>query len=977
MSLDSEIDPIIQLDELRVTLRLCFDAERSDRLTGLVHNDLIDLAALKPVWNAASTLFEASRWFGLLPTRKAVPQLLGPRQSLPAAAALSLAFHLGLGLNSGDLATLSGRSADRIGQDLTRARRVVGAPMAAPCDEFASVIGRQRDRMTNRDETLSLMLHLGRCDRCRQAHERSREVDEQLFTELNYIRSTLKPPTADRKPIDLMLNGRPLLWTMIALLGIVFLIGIVVGTRAVRSTPHSVIPLVTSTVMAESNDGWLLETAASGEVDAVNVSTGARRTLVSVPDGTTVQNLISPDQQSIAQITTSLDTGRPDSLRIFNLDGAIAHEWPLSNPQRIRIPLAWLNDSTMIVNQIPTSAFSPSFELFTTQTDQQGSAIQFNINTGESQTIFARGVRSAVPSPDGKFIAIGRYAMRLFGSVELRPFDGKTLGPVVGTLDESGFPIFWSPDSQRIYYTTSHVPEATPTPRNLGDRGLSGQSGFSYSIESLRVDGTTESVLDIPAGQIGNVVGVSPDGTHLIYVRGSSIANTNSFGFWQSTIDGKNETRLAPAIPGAGSERVVWSPLGNLFLTSSEPFYLPQAVAIPLTAGPSSFVTLMLDATDRTVRPIVDQLSGPTLIGYVPNLSDPVRSTTARESKSTFTAAEPVPGLGAQLALTSGSRMAPVGDQLLLYDRVSNLTVSREVSDGVTAAPLGGARDPAWLPDGSGIVGVSQYKLQQGSRSRIALFKPSSAHPNEMVEFDPANLGSASTAAYRMPSFSPDGMHLSFFVVDKQQVSLWIVGRNEPPHVVANWPIPVNARITAPLVSGWVGNDTLVVAYAEEWTDGYPLRIVLGRLDVTRGSPPQATPFVIWHTHGAEQGISITEIALAPDGHELAVRIRHFTGSNPDQDRFDSVAALTTSDLSSSLELARGKSGDGMSWAPDGSEIAVGLDGKIAVISSTGSKLSYPPAGSQPAGFPVWVRPNEIWFTSGSGDQASILRLMR
>ena len=764
MSLDSEIDPTIQLDSLRATLRLCFDTEQSDRLTVLLDCDgPIDLVALRPVWNAATTVFDSSRWFGLLPTRKAVPQLLGPRQNLPASAALPLAFHLGLGLNSGDLATLSGRSVDRIGQDLNRARRVVGAPMAAPCDEFASVIARQRDRMTNRDETLSLMLHLGRCDRCRQAHERSREVDEQLLTELNYIRSTLKPPIVGRKPIYLMFNGRALFWTIVTLLGIVFVVGVVVGTRAVRSTPHSVVPLVTSTVTSESNEGWLLETTASGDVDAVNVSTGAWRTLVQVPDGTTAQNLVSPDRRLIAQVTTSLDTGRPDSLRIFNLDGTIAHEWPLSNPQRIRIPLAWLNDSTMIVSQIPTSAFSPSFELFTTQTDQQGSAIQFNINTGESQTIFTRGVRSAVPSPDGKFVAISRYAMRLFGSIEVRPLDGKNLGPAIGTLNESGFPIFWSPDSQRIYYTTSHVQEATPSARNLGDRGFSGQSGFSYSIESLRVDGTAASVLDIPVGQIGNLAGISPDGTHLIYLRGSSVANTNDFGFWQSTINGKNETRLVPTIRGAGSERVLWAPSGNIFLTSSEPFYLPQTSAIPLTAGPSSFVTLMLDASGHTIRPILDQLSGPTLIGYVSNLSDPVSSTTAKQSNSTFMAAEPVPGLGAQLTLTAGSRMAPAGDQLLLYDRVSNLTVSQEVSGAVAAAPLGGARDPAWLPDGSGIVGVTQYRLQQGIRSRIALIRSSSAHPNEMVEFDAANLGSASTAVYRMPSFSPDGSALQLF----------------------------------------------------------------------------------------------------------------------------------------------------------------------------------------------------------------------
>ncbi len=977
VSPEPEIEPSLDVDRVRATLRLCVDPGQADRLTALLQTDTVDPASLAPVMRAALVLFESARWRERTRRGVAARPILGPRRGLSGSAALALTFHLGLAMTCADLAMITGRTRERVGDDLTKARRVIAPQMAAPCQEFASLIGRQRDPVAERDEALSLMLHLGQCDRCRQALDRARDVDERVFKEFGAVRATLQPFATGRKRLDRLLLHPARFIAAAALFGALILIGVVAGARALRAAPQPAQPLMVAAAASDAGGGWLLESTDSGDVAALNVSTGAWRVLIAAPQSAVAQDLISPDQRRIARFTTSSDTGRPDRLQIFNLDGSVAHEWSLANPERVLIPLAWLNDTTMIVGYIPTSAFSTSFQLFTEQTDQQGSVVLFNVDSGSEQTIFNRGARSAVPSPDGRFIAISRYSIRLAGSVELRPFDGKTLGPAVGTFDDGGLPIFWSPDSMRVFFTQSHPLESTPVPPDLGDRGLSGQPADSYSIASMSLDGRTNSVIDFAAGEIANLAGLSPDGRHLIYVRGPSPSNGTDRAIWQSTIDGQDPVRIASATAGVHGESVVWSPSGDMFLTSAEPFYLFQAEGIPQSIGPSSYVTLMLDPSGRPVKALMDQLAGPALLGFASDLPDPAVSGSAGPADANFTAAQPVPGLSAHLSLTSGSRIGPGGDQLLVYDRVANLTDTLRLTGGSSLAPAGGGYDPASLPDGSGIIGVNQYTLQQGSRSRIAIYEPGFVSSDGPLEFDPANLGDASALSYRLPEMSPDGLRCSFFVVDDQKVSLWIAGRNDPATSVLSWQIPGNARFDVPLVSEWVSNDTLIVTVPEEWTGGYPLRATLERLRVPLNGQVQIDPLATWHVHGAEQGISIAEIAMSPDRTSLAARVRHFTGTDAIRDRFDSIDVHTTSNLASSLEVARGKAGDGLSWEPDGAELVAALDGQIVVTSATGSKMQRPPVGPSQASFPVWVRPNEIWFTSGTGDQATILRLVR
>jgi hypothetical protein len=975
LSSEPEIDPTPSIDNLRAALRLCFDSEQADRFAALVHSDTVDIASLGPVMHAARLSFEIQRWRSLL-RRSATRPLLRPRTALPGTAALELALHLGLGLTASDLSRLTGRSLERVGQDLLQARLVIGSPMATPCEAFASLIGRQRDPVIDREQALSLMLHLGHCDRCRSTLDRVREIDETLLSEFRDDRAALGPRSIGTHRVDAVLARPVLLWVSLGLLGVVLLIAGAAGARVLRADPAQPVSLVLANSTTSSGSGWLLESFGNGEVDAVNVATGFWRPMITVPDGDIAQNFMSPDQKSIAQLTTSVDDGRPDQLRIYNLDGSVAHEWPLSNTQRVRIPLAWLNNSTMIMSQIPASSFGTSFAFFTTETDLQGSVILFNVNSGLDRTIFSRGARTAYPSPDGKFIAISRYALNQAGSVEVRPFDGKTLGQVVGTVNEGGFPIIWSRDSQRIYFTASHVLEVTPVPLNLGDRGIAGQPGFSYSIDSMGIDGNVHTVLDFPRGDTGNIASISPDGTRLIYVRGSSSVN-GSWSFWQSTIDGKSPVQLAPADPGINVETVVWSPAGDPFLTSSEPFYLPQAVDIPKSVGPPSYVTMMIQH-DRIAKTLIDQLTDPRLIGFIPDLVDPASTIDSTRSRNrAFGSPQQLPDLGGHLALTNTSRIGPGKNNLLLYDRVTKLTVRLNLTSNVASLPIGGGLDPSWLPDASGIVGVNQYTLQQGDRSRIAIYESGSVPVNGLVEFDPADLGSTSRATYRFPKLSPDGLHLSFFVVDGNTVSLWLAGRDRSTASVASWTLPANARIPAALVSEWVDNDTLVVAHVEDWTDGYPLRVVLERVRLSSNGIADLEPLVSWKVHGSEQGISIAELAISPNGSNLAARIEHFSGTNVERDRFDTIEVLSADDVSNSIELVRGKPGKGLSWAPDGMEIVAALDGQLTVMSSTGNVVTRVPTGTDSPSYPVWIRPNEIWFASGTGDQASVLRIVR
>jgi hypothetical protein len=132
-----------------------------------------------------------------------------------------------------------------------------------------------------------------------------------------------------------------------------------------------------------------------------------------------------------------------------------------------------------------------------------------------------------------------------------------------------------------------------------------------------------------------------------------------------------------------------------------------------------------------------------------------------------------------------------------------------------------------------------------------------------------------------------------------------------------------------------------------------------------------------WSTRGSETGILGQELSLSADGTRLAVRLRHFTGADPQTDRYDSIVVAGTNDVSQAFEIVRDSPGSGLSWSPDGSELAAGLRGKIAVLAADGRTVEYPQIGNESAAYPLWIQPNQIWFSADNGTRQIIQSLTR
>jgi hypothetical protein len=188
------------------------------------------------------------------------------------------------------------------------------------------------------------------------------------------------------------------------------------------------------------------------------------------------------------------------------------------------------------------------------------------------------------------------------------------------------------------------------------------------------------------------------------------------------------------------------------------------------------------------------------------------------------------------------------------------------------------------------------------------------------------------------------------------------------------WDTPPGARVDATLVSEWIDARTLIVGVPEEWANGYPQRVELRRVRLLPDGTAQVDSLTGWSAAGNDRGIELAAVALSPDGAKLAVRVRHFTGSS---DAIDVVEAMRTDDLLHPIELARGPVASGVSWSPNGTELAFAVGARIAVSSWTGANLTYLPLGSDTYTLPVWVSPNEIWLTRGIGSSSSIVRVIR
>src|SRR6185437_568478 len=159
----------------------------------------------------------------------------------------------------------------------------------------------------------------------------------------------------------------------------------------------------------ERFSGWLLEADETGKVDAIDVQSGVRRMLVPGVSGTRVDDFISPDRRTIAQTIYLQYPKQPESLRIYDLNGTLRQRWDLETAQFVRTPLTWIDNSRLLMTQIPVAAFEPTLNVFTHNVRQNSSLVVLNVDTGAEESLATDGVHLARSSPDGTVLAIERY----------------------------------------------------------------------------------------------------------------------------------------------------------------------------------------------------------------------------------------------------------------------------------------------------------------------------------------------------------------------------------------------------------------------------------------------------------------------------------------------------------------------------------------------------------------------------------------
>ena len=941
MSVPDDGPAPIEMNRLRVALRLCFDARHADALAALARHDAVDpVRALAPVVRTARLSYGPRRLLApVLGRHSKAP--LHPRLDLDTDAALMLTLHIALDCDSALLARLFGRTVEAVGGSLQHARQVVATERAEPCAPYRSLLGRYRELGPEREAQIALLQHVAQCPACHRALELARRTDTELRESADAFAGVLPPiDVAPRRPARLLAHPA-LLFTCLTLVALLVLAGAVVGASRILLRPHHATPLMAASPSTRPA-GWLLEADETGKVDAVDLASGERRLLIPGVSGTRVDDLISPDRRTIAQTIYLQYPKQPESLRIYDLNGTLRQRWDLETVQYVRTPLAWIDNARLLMTQIPVAAFEPTLNVFTHNVRQSSSLVVLNVDTGAEHSIATEGVHLARSSSDGTLLAIERYGDDATGRLEIHAFDGQTLGPAIASFDDQPAGFWWSPDSQQLVAVV---------------RDADGR----FALDAINRSGRARTLVAFGERDLVNLLGIAPDGRSLVYTDASDSAGNRPWAFWQVDTDTGRVRKLADGKPGQlTAAQAAWSPQGDtLVLVSAEPYYL--AASDP-PAQPISYVTLAFNRQGDALGAVLDGLRASTVLGWLPDSAVPaslpiLSATTGQAGTSNVIA-------GAGLTIDAFSRVSPDGSRVLLRDR-ARLNYVAQPLDGDAPEMLGFMNDPSWLPDGGGIIGV----MAGAGPSRLTL----TGDPSGAPRIDPAALGAAD-AVYRIPLISPNGLRYSFFLVSGDTVKLWVGGRDQAAQQVASWAIPGDAKVDPPLVAGWVGNDALIFLTSDDWSNGLPRRSELRRWSAGSGT---IESLLRWSTRGNELGILGQEFDVSGDHSQIAVRLRRFTGTDVKHDRSDSIVVAAVRDVSQAFEIARDSSGDGLSWSPDGTELAAGLRDQIAVLARDGRTIEFPALDSRPAADPLWLQPDEIWFASNDGSSPPIRRLLR
>jgi len=967
--------PSLGADTLRTALRLLIDGASADRFVALT-GDEPSLPAVRRLAGRVAVRYTLERWWrlaGRRPAPGADRPPLGPRSGLTARQAILLSLHVGAGWGSADLGALVNADAEGIGACLAAALSRLAESSARPCVEGAALVGRYRDRDLSVDERAELLGHAARCRSCQHALARFAELDAALTAAVEATRAGLPPAPA--RPSLLrraLVSPSPRALALIGL-AIVAVVGIAAGRSLLTGSHAAPIPLLATPATTPGSalpDGWLLYEQGNGALAAVDTASGARAPLAPPRDGSTFTQgqayALSPDHALLASLSPNFDAGglAPSvTLSVSRLDatGVYQHTWLQNAPTLVRLD-GWLNATTVLVS-VGVSGGT------------QLTAI--DVVTQQTRVLFTGDVVDAVPSPDGTMVALtgGDLPILLGLTLDIRPVEPGGLGAPTATIDHR-FPrvgrAVWSPDSRRLYLgliadasVGASGPNA-PTPQF--------EEPQEIVLAALTPDGTLARLTEPAAHRYDLPLAVAPDAGRVFYAReDDATTSTVTTTLRASRPDGSGGSDILTNVAWVGGP-------GGLPDGHSLVALAGQSYPLPLDPhqqplGPVTLPVLYLidgGGAAHPLRALPDTFGGDTLLQWLPRaaLAPAAAATSPAPVTGQVTAPAPVSGLGTA-AVAPGSAASDDGRYVVLQDRV-NHTPDVWASPPEETRQLSGIDDTqlSWVPSEHVAVGVMVARPGQPPQpSRLTLLSmPPGSGPlasADSLSFDPAGVGGDLQRAYALPRVSPDGLSVAFYVVDGRGAvaTLWLATAGAAPHPVTGWSVQAMSSVgSIPLTAAWATNDTLVFTEPTDWQGSLPQAIAIERLSVAPSGTTTVTRLRTLPGQGSDAAVTAAQLALSADGRYLALRVHHFGTSAPGSPATDGIEVLPTADLSQSVELARGGTGDGLTWSPGGDWLAFALDGRVTVGSPDGRTLSTVDAGQGRSDSPCWVGATRLWF---------------
>jgi hypothetical protein len=966
------------LPRMRAALRLVFDGEQADMLVAPLATGVLDAAGLRSVMRRARTQFDLERWTSRVRRGGLPDRPLPPGGGAPANAALAMAIHIGLGWPVAAIAEALESTPERVGADLWLARRAVDASMRDTCVTSAAVIGWLHDPALESGERLRFLAHLRGCTICQTNLERQQALDADLSAEVVRLRAELPVNVRSRR------RGVVTLWPLAAILLLV--VGIVIGsilTGRLLGTQAGPLPLVTGTDPKAATAGWLLRPAHDGRLEAFHLSSGRTHPLDVGSNQPNAQPFLSPNGSQLA--TWNMGGNDPDGrpvLEVAPLDGPLGMRQTFDTTGVYIFPCGWLGESTFLLARTPLPRPFENTDAWYARAAAESELIGVDSASGAERLLFTGNVANAIPSPDGSRIVLYRpFDHRWPGqTVELRALTADGVGELLWTSEPRVVGgVFWAGDSSRFYFgrmTAADIRMADWT-RNWT---TSPTEPDPTELASVSRDGARETVVAGQPQRRVEVVSVAPHGATIVYrtierdARGQPVN-----ALWRVARDSAPQPLLPEGYVALGGPPL-WSPDGTtLLVTVQRRFYLPtpeddvfrnQVYASLLVAvGPDGALHVVWSDFGRLDTP---------LYGWLP--SDALPVPEAGVVAGAAAAPQPVTTVPAEHQLAAGARTGPDSRHVLVQDPATGDTVVWNSDRRRGRRLQQGMGDSTWLPSGNWLLGTFAEE-QGGPANRLVIYAPefsrSLEHGYDFRRFDPAGVGSRSGIAYASPVASPDLAHIAFFVVDnrRSQVELWVAGWDVSPQPVAAWVLPSERLLDVPQVALWADARTLLYARQDDWEEGLPQRVTLARVSVA-DSVASTEPLLHLRAGGRDRGLELRELTLSADGTQLAYRLRHYGQRSIERGRTDTLHVLPVSDLRSSMELARGTPGDGLSWSPDGRWIAAGLRQRVALISVDGWTVHWLTPADRVASHPLWLGPHEVWL-SLSGDTTHLIWRVR